>query len=223
MATYDLEEQEQIDELKTWWKMHGNLITTVVVVAAVGVMGWQGWNWWQRNQSAQASGLYAGLQSAAAQSDAKRAREVAGELIDKYPGTAYAGLAALLSAKVQSEGGDAKSAQAQLAWAVDNAKDESVRDLARLRLAALLFDDKAYDEALKRLTADPASALMPRFNELRGDVLSAQGKLAEARTAYQAALSAADAVIKSGGGDARARAAYREMLQAKLDTLGGSQ
>lgn len=223
MATYDLEEQEQLDELKTWWKMHGNLVTAVVVVAAIGAVGWQGWNWWQRNQAAQASALYAGVQGAAAQMDAKRARELTGELIDKYSGTAYAGLAALLSAKVQSEGGDAKSAQAQLAWAVDNAKDASVRDLARLRLAALQFDDKAYDEALKRLAADPAPALMPRFNELRGDILAVQGKVAEARTAYQAALTAADVVGKSGGSEARARTAYREMLQAKLDTLGGGQ
>jgi predicted negative regulator of RcsB-dependent stress response len=223
MASYDLEEQEQLDELKTWWKMHGNLVTAVVVVIAVGVLGWQGWNWWQRSQAAQASALYAGVQGAAAQMDAKRTRELAGELIDKYSGTAYAGLAALLSAKIQSEGGDAKSAQAQLAWAVDNAKDDGVRDLARLRLAALQFDDKAYDEALKRLAADPAPALVPRFNELRGDVLSAQGKVAEARTAYQAALTASDSIAKNGGSEARARAAYREMLQAKLDTLGGGQ
>lgn len=223
MATYDLEEQEQLDELKTWWKLHGNAVTAVVLVVAIAVVGWQGWNWWQRNQAGQASGLYGGVQAAAAQADAKRARELTGELIDKYSRTPYAGLAALLSAKVQSEGGDVKSAQAQLAWAADNAKDDSVRDLARLRLAALQLDDKAYDEALKHLAAAPVLALAPRFNELRGDVLSAQGKSAEARTAYQAALSAADEAVKSGSGEARTRAAYRDMLQAKLDTLGAGK
>ncbi len=223
MATYDLEEQEQIDELKTWWKMHGNLVTAVVVTAALAVLGWQGWNWWQRNQSAQASVLYGGVQAALVQQDAKRARELTGELIDKYSGSSYSGLAALLSAKAQAEGGDAKSAQAQLAWAVDNARDEGVRDLARLRLAALLLDDKAYDEALKRLAAEPAPSFGPRFNELRGDVLAAQGKTAEARTAYEAAVTKLDGFLKDGGSEARVRAAYRDVLQVKLDALGGGK
>lgn len=223
MATYDLEEQEQIDELKTWWKMHGNLVTAVIVAAAVAVVGWQGWNWWQRNQAAQASVLYGGVQVATVQQDAKRARELTGELIDKYSGSSYAGLAALLSAKAQAEGGDAKSAQAQLAWAVDNARDEGVRELARLRLAALLLDDKAYDEAMKRLSAEPAAAFAPRFNELRGDVLAAQGKTTEARAAYEAALAKLDAILKDGGSEARVRAAYRDVLQVKVDTLGGGK
>jgi predicted negative regulator of RcsB-dependent stress response len=223
MATYDLEEQEQIDELKTWWKMHGNLVTAVMVLVALAVLGWQGWNWWQRNQAAQASALYGGVQMAAGQQDVKRLRQLAGELIDKYSTTTYAGLAALLSAKVQAESGDAKSAQAQLAWAADNARDEGVRDLARLRLAALLLDDKSYDEALKRLTPDPAPAFAPRFDELRGDILAAQSKITEARSAYEAALTKIDAVLKEGGSEARVIAAYRELLQGKVDALGGGK
>jgi predicted negative regulator of RcsB-dependent stress response len=224
MATYDLEEQEQIDELKTWWKMHGNLVTAVVVAVAVAVVGWLGWQRWQGNQAAQASVLYGGVQVAMVQQDAKRARELTGELIDKYAGTSYAGLAALLSAKAQADGGDAKSAQAQLAWAIDNARDEGVRDLARLRLAALLLDEKAYDQAMQRLAVEPAPAFAPRFNELRGDVLAAQGKTAEARAAYEAALAKLDATIaKEGGNEARVRAAYRDVLQVKLDALGGGK
>jgi predicted negative regulator of RcsB-dependent stress response len=223
MATYDLEEQEQIDELKTWWKMHGNMVTTVVVASALAVVAWQGWNWWQRSQAAQASVIYGAVQMATVQQDAKRARELTGELIDKYSGTAYAGLAALLSAKAQADGGDAKSAQAQLAWAADNARDEGVRDLARLRLAALLLDEKAYDEATKRLATEPAPAMAARFNELRGDVLAAQGKVPEARSAYEVALGKVDEALKQGGGEARARAAYREVIQAKLDGLGAGK
>jgi predicted negative regulator of RcsB-dependent stress response len=223
MATYDLEEQEQLDELKTWWKMHGNLITSVAVAGALVVIAWQGWNWWQRNQAAQASVIYGAVQVATVQQDAKRARELTGELIDKYSGTAYAGLAALLSAKTQADGGDAKSAQAQLAWAADNAKDDGVRDLARLRLAALLLDDKAYEEAMKRLASEPAPSLAARFNELRGDVLVAQGKMAEARAAYEMALTKVDEALKQGGGEARPRVAYREVVQAKLDGLGAGK
>lgn len=64
MATYDLQEQEQIEELKTWWKIHGTLITALVVLLAVGVVGWQGWQWWQRSQAGQAAQLYGNMQQA---------------------------------------------------------------------------------------------------------------------------------------------------------------
>lgn len=220
MATYDLEEQEQIDELKTWWRMYGNLVTAVVVAVALVVVGWQGWNWWQRKQSAEASVLYTAMQEAAATNDAKRTRDIAGELIDKYSGTAYAGMAAMFSAKTQADGSDAKTARAQLAWAADNAKEDALRDLARLRLAALLLDDKAYDEALKQLAAEPAPAFLPRYAELKGDILAAQGKPAEARAAYEAALAKLDALTKDQGGG---RGPYHDVLKTKLDALGGAK
>ena len=102
MAAYDLEEQEQLDELKTWWKMYGNLVTGILVALALAAVAWQGWNWWQRQQSVQASALYSGLQTAATQKDAKRARAVAGELIDIDSATSYAALGALLAALTRS-------------------------------------------------------------------------------------------------------------------------
>lgn len=220
MAAYDLEEQEQLEELKTWWKMHGNLVTAVVVAAALVVVAWQGWNWWQRKQSANASVIYSAVQQAAAAGDAKRARDATGELIDKFSGTQYAAMAALLSARVQAESGDAKTARAELSWAADNAKDDSLRDIARLRLAGALLDDKAYDEALKQLSAEPSPAFAPRYAELKGDVLAAQGKAAEAKAAYQAALTKADELARKEGGQVQA---YHDILQTKLESLGGAK
>jgi predicted negative regulator of RcsB-dependent stress response len=221
MATYDLEEQEQLDELKTWWKMYGNLVTGILVAAAVAVAGWQGWNWWQRQQATQASAVFAGLQSAAMQRDAKRARELAGELIDKYSVTAYAGMGALLAARVQVDAGDARNARVQLAWAAENAKDPGLRDLARLRLAAVMLDEKAYDDAVKQLAAEPGATFAPRFAELRGDVFAAQGKAAEARNAYDLALTKFDALAKDD--EARKRGGYKDVLQAKRDSLGAAK
>ena len=218
MATYDLEEQEQLDELKTWWKMYGNLVTGIVVALALAVVAWQGWNWWQRQQAVQASAVFSGLQTAAAQKDAKRARELAGELIDKYSATAYAGMGALLAARVQLDAGDARNARVQLAWAAESAKDPGLRELARLRLAAVMLDEKAYDDAIKQLAAEPAAAFGPRFAELRGDVFAAQGNTAEARNAYDAALAKFDALVKDD--EARQRGGYREIVQAKRDSLG---
>jgi predicted negative regulator of RcsB-dependent stress response len=221
MATYDLEEQEQLDELKTWWKMYGNLVTGILIAVALAVAAWQGWNWWQRQQSVQASAIFSSLQTAAAQKDAKRARELAGELIDKYSITAYAGMGALLAARAQVDAGDAKNARAQLAWAAENAKDPGLRELARLRLAAVMLDEKAYDEALKQLAAEPVAGFAPRFAELRGDVFAAQGKTAEARNAYDLALQKFDAAAKDD--EARQRGGYKEVVQSKRDALGAAK
>jgi len=221
MATYDLEEQEQLDELKTWWKMYGNLVTGIVVAVALAVAGWQGWNWWQRQQAAQASAIFSGLQTAAAQKDAKRARELAGELIDKYSTTAYAGMGALLAARAQVDAGDAKNARVQLAWAAENAKDPGLRELARLRLAAVMLDEKAYDDAIKQLAVEPAAGFAPRFAELRGDVFAAQGKTAEARNAYDLALQEFDALTKDD--EARQRSGYKDVVQTKRDALGAAK
>ncbi len=210
MAHYDLEEQEQIDTLKTWWQMYGNLVTSLLAAAALAAAGWQGWNWYQNNETAKAAAVFASLEQAVQAGDAQRIKSSAGELTEKYGRSGYAALGALLAARHSFDAGDLKTAKAQLGWVADNAKDE-LRDIARLRLGAVLLDEKAYDEALKTLAAAPASAFVARFEELKGDILIAQGKAAEARTAYQAAL---DKVGDKAAGPAR------ELLQQKLDSLG---
>ncbi|CAG4883428.1 putative membrane protein [Georgfuchsia toluolica] len=218
MAVYDLEEQEQLEEIKTWWKQHGNLVTTVITVIALALAAWQGWNWWQRKQATEASAIYMALEQSIGAQDAKKTRELAGMLIEKYPRTTYAAMGALLSARVQTEFGDAKTAHVELQWVAEHGKDAVVRDLARLRLAALLLDEKSYDEALKQLAAPPQAGLAARFAELKGDVLAVQGKKAEAAASYTAALAALDQTPKGNGPDVHA--SYRDMLQAKLDSLG---
>jgi predicted negative regulator of RcsB-dependent stress response len=221
MAAYDLEEQEQLDELKTWWKLHGNLVTNILLALSLATAGWQGWNWWQRQQSAQASAVFSAMQTAATQRDTKRVRDLAGELVDKYSITDYAGMGALLAARIQVDAGDSRNARVQLAWAAEYARDPGLRDLARLRLATLMLDDKAYDEALKQLVAEPGAAFAPRFAELRGDILAAQGKLAEARGAYEVATAKLEALVKED--ETRQRGGYREILQVKRDSLGAAK
>lgn len=212
MAHYDLEEQEQIDSIKTWWKMYGNLVSGVILAGSLAVIGWQGWNWYQRTQAAQASAIYGVLEQAVAARDAQRVKAAAGELAEKFGGTSYAALGALVAARQSFEAGDLKTAKAQLSWAADKGKDE-LKDLARLRLAAVLLDEKAYDEALKQLDSAHAAAFAARFLELKGDVLAAQGKKPEARTAYKGALDKGEVHEGRGG-------AGRELLRQKLENLG---
>jgi predicted negative regulator of RcsB-dependent stress response len=210
MAAYDLEEQEQLAALKAWWQEKGNLVLTAVTLVLVVLAAWQGWGYYQRNQAVQASALYDAVQKAARGGDLKQVRESAGAIIEGYPRTAYAAMAALVSAKANYQGGDLKTARAQLAWVAENAKDEGLQDIARLRLASVMLDEKAYDDALKALDAKHGAAFDALFLAARGDVLVAQGKKDEARSAYKAALDKADA--RDG--------TLRGSIQLRLDALG---
>lgn len=210
MATYDLDEQERLDEFKAWWKRWGSIALFGLAVAIAAVAGWRYWQNHTATQSLEAATVYEKLTQSLAASDLKSARESGGLLIEQYKGTAYAPRAALLLAKLHVASKDLKNAQTQLEWAVANAKEPAIRDLARLRLAAVQLDQKAYDAALKTLTATHSDAYAPRFDDLRGDVLLAQGKTAEARVAYQAAFGKMD---KDNP--------YRNIVELKLDALGG--
>src|SRR6266480_2675407 len=207
----DLEEQEQVEELKAWWKTHGNFIAALVLAVAVGFAGWQGWRWHQASQAAQASALYETLSKAAQANDAKALRDAAGTLVESYPRTLYASMGALLAAKFYFERNDLKNAKAQLQWVIEHSPAEDFRDLARLRLAAVLLDEKAYDEALKLLDAPHAPAYDAQYAALRGDVLVAKNQLAEARAAYQSALEKAE----------RRDSPFRESVRMRLEALGG--
>src|SRR5712692_7620962 len=147
MAVYDLEEQEQIDEIKAWWKQYRGLILLVVIVAAVTVGGIQGWRYYQNQQALEAGELYLQLQGAVSSGDQKKVQDIAAVLAEKYPHTGYAAFAALAGAKAAFDSGDTAGARTRLQWVVDNGRDDEMRDVARLRLAAVLLDEKQYDAA----------------------------------------------------------------------------
>ena len=208
MATYDLEEQEQLAALKAWWNEHGGAIIlgATLVLAAVGA--WNAWTWYQRSQSAQAAVLYDALQKAARANDLKTTRETAGAILENFPRSAYAPLAALVSAKVQFQAGDLKTARAQLQWVIDHARSDEIRSIATLRLASVLLDDNEPDAALKILEAKPHPGFEALYASQRGDILATQKKRSEARAAYKTALE------RAGAGP------LRDALRLKLDALG---
>ena len=209
---YDLEEQEKVDELKAWWKQHGQMVIAVAVAACIGAAAAGGWQWYKRGQSEQASRLYGTLERAIQANDLKQIREVSGQLMDKFGGTAYGPMAALAAAKANFETGDAKGAAAQLQWTLEHARDEGIAATARLRLAGVLLDENRYDDALKLLDASYPDAFVGLFEDRKGDIYVAQGKTAEAKAAYKAALEKLPA-----------QGSYRNLVQVKLDGLGGDQ
>jgi len=95
--------------------------------------------------------IYEAVVKAAQAGDAKTMRDAGGELAEKYPRTLYASMAALVSARFYFDRHENKSAKAQLQWVLERSSSDNFKDIARLRLAAVLTDEKAYDEALKLL------------------------------------------------------------------------
>ena len=214
MAAYNLEEQEQISQIKAWWEEYGTLVTTVIVAVAVGVASWQVWGWYKGKQMAEASGIYFVIQQASAEGNAGKARDAAGQLIEGYAGTAYAELGALLAAAVQiREGADSRNALTQLEWVANQGKSPGVRDLARLRIAVVLFDAGDHEGALAQLDDKPDASLVARFEDLRGDVLAALGRGDEAHAAYQAALAA---LVSAQG---QSGETLRIVVRTKIDAL----
>jgi predicted negative regulator of RcsB-dependent stress response len=208
---YDHDEQEQLASLKAWWNQYGNLLTWLLIIALSVYAGWTGWNYYQRNQALQASQLHDELQKAIAEKDQAKVQRVAADMQDKFGRTAYAPMSALAAAKAAFDAGDLKTAKSHLQWVIDNAKDDAYKAIAKIRLAGILLDEKAYDVGLKVLAGDFPPAFAGSVEDRRGDILVAQEKIDEARAAYQAALEKTD---QSNPG--------RQLIQLKLDAIGGA-
>ncbi len=210
MATHlDLEEQEQLDRLKHFWNVYGNLITGLVIVVAVAVLGWNGWQYWQARQSAQAAALYDELDRAVQAGDPAKVERAFDDMKARFAGTVYAQQAGLLASKTLADKDKADASRAALAWVAEKGSDPGYRAVARLRLAAMLMATKSYDEALKQLDGSFPDEFKGLAFDRRGDVLLAQGKRNEAQEDYKKAWAAlAD------------DAAYRRLVEIKLNAVG---
>lgn len=210
MASHlDLEEQEKLDQLKSFWKKYGNLITWLLTLALTALAGWQAWNWWQREQAVKAAAMYDELERAAQSGEADKVGRVFNDMKERFPRTVLAQQGALLAAKVQHEKGQADAARATLAWVGENAGEAEYRDVAQLRLAGLLIDAKQYDAALKALDAIKGKDFAALAADRRGDALMAQGKTEEAKVQYQKSYDGLDKTLE-----------YRRLVEAKLGALG---
>lgn len=207
---YDHTEQEQLDELKAWWKTYGNLITWLLIAVLLAFSTWKMWGIYQGQQAAQASKLYEEVQKALQDKDAAKLQRAVTDIQEKYAGTEYAQMAGLLSAKSAFDINDLKTAKARLVWVQEHGKTDEFKAIAKLRLASILQDEKSFDEALKLLSGEFPTELLASVADKKGDILVAQNKLAEARTAYQLALDKSTDQNPS-----------RQLIQLKLDAIGG--
>ncbi len=205
---YDLEEQEQLDEFKAWWKQNGKMISTLLIGLLVAYATYQGWHYYQNKQSVTASTQYQEL-IVTDEKDLKSIQAKSASLMDQFSGTPYAGRAALFAAKANYQANEIKSAKAQLDWAIKNAQETSVSALASLQLANILAEEKDFEAALKLLNAPHDVGFDGLFADLKGDVLVGLGKNSDAKIAYQLALIKLDP-----------QGRYRALTQRKLESLG---
>ncbi|WP_431261297.1 YfgM family protein [Roseateles chitinivorans] len=208
-AHLDLEEQEQLEQLKAFWKRWGNPITWLLTLALVAYAGWTGWNYWQRTEAAKAAAMFGELERSVQAGDLGKTAAVFGNLKQDYAGTGYAAQAALVTAKLQLDKDKAEEARATLAWAAANAKGDAYRDLARLRLAALQMDAKQFDEAGKTLDAVKSADFAALVADRRGDLALLQNKPDVAKTEFKKAYDGLDKQLD-----------YRRLLEVKLASLG---
>jgi predicted negative regulator of RcsB-dependent stress response len=210
MATnLDLQEQEQLDALKAFWKRYGNLVTWLLVAVMAAFAAWNGWNWWQRDQAMKSGAMYDELERAAQAGDAAKTARIFADLKERFPRTAYAQQGGLATAKLQFDKGELDAARDTLTWVAEKGIEEEIRTVARLRLAALQAEAKQYDAALKTLDAATAPTFEALVADRRGDVLAAQGKPELARAAYQTAWAAMSDKVD-----------YKRLIEAKLTSLG---
>ncbi|MDD4964783.1 MAG: tetratricopeptide repeat protein [Gallionella sp.] len=212
MAALDLQEQEQLETLKSWWKDNGTSITIVVSVFLIGTLGWWGLKTYQSKQAHDAATLFQQFNEQIGSNDPKRVNDAAAALTDKFGTTLYATKAALAAAQVNEQSKNLAQAKTQLTWVIEHAKEARLKDVARLRLAAILLDAKQYADALKQLEGEHPAAFDALYADLKGDVLAAQGKTAEAQAAYKLAFDKTDA-----------KSNYRNLIEIKLDGLGAAK
>lgn len=211
---FNLEEQEQIAEIKAWWRKYGNWLLIVIAACLLSYGSYVTFNWWQLRQSQSASKLYDTLLVLAQKQDVSGTLRVANDIQHQYSSTSYAGMSGLVAAQIADSAGDMNSAELNLRWTMNKAKSEAHGDLARIRLIALVIDKGDFAEAEKLANVNVSKAFMPLLFERRGDIQLAQQKNSEARKAY---LEAWDLIEKNP----EAADEAKRLLKVKLDAVGG--
>ena len=209
MATFDLDEQEQLDALQQFWRSYGRIVMAVVLAVVVGFGSTKWWEYQNRTEAQSASATFNKLEAVQTVEDIDLISSLSEEIISEYGDTYYADLARLNLAKTEIDVGNSDGAIKLLRGVVDDSRDSSLVALARLRLAALYVMTEQFDLAMSALDGDADAAMSGLFADIRGDIYAAQDLHDEARGAYQEALS----LLQEGN-------PWADIVQIKIDSLG---
>jgi predicted negative regulator of RcsB-dependent stress response len=213
----DLEEQEQLDQLKAFWQKYRNLITGVLTAVLFAYAAYSGYGWWRNTQALEASKLYETMVSAVAKGDKELTLRAADDLEKDFARTPYAAMSSLIAARIASDAGDSAKALDYLRWTAKNASNDGYLALAKLRLVTQLIEqggEKDFAEADQVLKERPIAGFEALWLERRGDWYLAQKKNAEAKKSYEDAWKKIDEVKEF-------LQEARRLLKVKLDAVGG--
>lgn len=207
----DLEEQEQLDQLKHFWNTWGNLISVLLIAIAGSLLAWNGYQYWQNRQANQAAALYEVIEVAARSGDQPRMEQAFADIKAKYANTTQASQAGLALAKALVDAGNLGGAKDALGWVATQSSDEGLKALARLRLASVLMDEKSYRDALQQLSGAVPVEFEGAFADRRGDIYLLQDNRTQAIAEYAKAYKSWEENVE-----------YRRLVQVKLGALGVS-
>lgn len=205
----DLEEQEQLDQLKHFWKQYGNAITWALILVLGAFASWNFYQYWQRSQATQAAAMYEEVERVVKSADAVKIDRVFADMKDRFASTIYAQQAGLLVAKQYYSAGNVEAAKAALGWVADKSSDPGYQAIARLRLAGVLMESKAFDDALKQLSGSFPANFDALVADRKGDILLLQGKKTAAIAEYEKSFK-----------NFEERTEYRRLVEVKLNSLG---
>lgn len=201
-------EQEQIEQLKRWWKENGRSLVFGLVIGIGGLAGYRYWDAARTVEAQNASIVYEQFLDLITRDQIEQARDTGKGLVSSYPDSTYARLTALMLAKLAVDNGDADGAKALLRGLLESAAGSEIEAVVRARLARILLAERDVAGAADLLAAIPETGDTERFAELRGDVLAAGGDVDGARTMYLKALAQAETLGLERGA-----------IQLKLDNL----
>ena len=186
MSIY-MTEDEQLDAIKKWWQRYQRPITRVLAIVLLLTAGYRYWNWHVDKVNQQASQAYERLMVAVSQKDNKAMQSYAKQLSIEYSKTVYGDVARLAMAHYFVMNEEWAHAREELTYVAEHSKMPALKQVAALRVARIDVSEKAYDQALRQLDQVSDAAYLSLVNELKGDILVANGRSSEAKVLYQEA------------------------------------
>jgi predicted negative regulator of RcsB-dependent stress response len=208
----DLEEQEQLDQLKHFWQQYGNIIVWLLIAVFGAFAAWNGFQWWTKRQSEQASAMYEEVERVITSGDVVAAERAYTDLKQRFPSTVYTQQAGLTLAKVAYLAGKPELSQSVLTSVMQSDADAGLSALAKIRLAGLLIDSKNFDLAAKLLDRKFPPEFAGLVADKKADAFVAQGNTDIAIPLYKEAIRLLPE-----------REQYRRLVEVKLAALGASE
>jgi len=183
---YSIEEEQEINQLKDWWKENGKTIIVAFILGVGGMFGWRYWQAHQAEQIAQASAQYDALIYSAQQDEQAKKANIE-QFVQANSKTAYAVFALLDEAKKAAEKQDFAAAEANLNQALTQSQDEVLTSIVALRLSAVQFQLGQLDNALTTLNQVKGESFNARKAILTGDIQVAKGDKVAAKNSFEQA------------------------------------